>query len=125
VAKKETVRGKDIGARISLARKEQGGMSQIELGDLLGVSARSIQAYETGEVIPYRFLRDLERALNKPSAWFLYGEDALRARDEQFEELLGELRALRRAVDALAADSIHSGRPQARRSTGNGATNDV
>lgn len=80
-----------IGTRITQARLEQGGMSQAELAALLGLSERSIQAYETGEVIPYRQMRDLERVLKKPVAWFLHGEAALEARDSQFETIVAML----------------------------------
>jgi transcriptional regulator with XRE-family HTH domain len=77
-------------------------MSQRELADLLGVTERSIQAYEQGEVIPYRFVRQLESALGKPAAWFLHGDDAVNVSDAQFTEILHELRALKRAVERLA-----------------------
>lgn len=40
-----------IGARIKKARKEK-GLTQEELGDLLGRTQRTIQAYEKDEVIP-------------------------------------------------------------------------
>jgi transcriptional regulator with XRE-family HTH domain len=77
-------------------------MSQRELADLLGVTGRSIQAYEQGEVIPYRFVRQLESALGRPAAWFLHGDAAVNVRDEQYDEILRELRGLKRAVERLA-----------------------
>ncbi len=70
------IKATEIGRRIKLARKESGGMTQRELGDLLGVTERSVAGYEAGEVIPYRFLRQLESALNRPAAWILYGDEA-------------------------------------------------
>jgi transcriptional regulator with XRE-family HTH domain len=70
----EETRAKDIGSRIALARKEADGMTQRELADLLGVTERSVAAYEAGEVIPYRFMRQLEQLLNRPANWILYGE---------------------------------------------------
>jgi transcriptional regulator with XRE-family HTH domain len=82
----------EIGARISEARHEN-GMTQRELADLLKLSERSVAAYETGEVIPYRYLKDLERSLGRPAAWFLHGEDAIVGRDEQLSEILTRLDA--------------------------------
>lgn len=67
-------RAKEIGGRIALARKEADGMTQRELADLLGVTERSVAAYEAGEVIPYRFMRQLEQLINRPANWILYGE---------------------------------------------------
>ena len=70
------LRAREIGKRIKLARQEAGGMTQRELADLLGVTERSVAAYESGAVVPYRFLRKLEENLAKPAAWILYGEAA-------------------------------------------------
>lgn len=67
--------GREIGRRIVEARREF-GMSQKELADLVHVSERSMQAYESGEVIPYRKLADLASVLNRPAAWILHGEKA-------------------------------------------------
>jgi transcriptional regulator with XRE-family HTH domain len=72
---KDSVRAKEIGERIQLARRESGGMTQRELADLLGVTERSVAAYEAGDVIPYRFIRKLEEVLDKPATWILYGSN--------------------------------------------------
>src|SRR4029077_7006859 len=48
----------DIGARIRQARGAA-GLTQVELAELIGVSTRSEQGYELGEVIPYRHMRKL------------------------------------------------------------------
>lgn len=90
-----------IGQRIAQARVEAGGMAQRELADLLGVSERSVQAYEAGEVVPYRYFKELERILGRPMAWLLHGEDAVVARDEQHEAVMAELRAVRRELSAI------------------------
>lgn len=77
-------------------------MTQRELGELIGVTERSVAAYESGDVIPYRFLRDLERVLGVEAAWLLHGEDAVRTTESaQLADVLVELRELRAAVDAL------------------------
>jgi transcriptional regulator with XRE-family HTH domain len=83
-------RAREIGARIVQARKELGGMRQEELADLIHVSVRSMQAYEAGEVVPYRKLKALETVLGKSMAWILHGEDTepgLRNVDKQLVEV--------------------------------------
>ena len=88
----------EIGKRVALARHEADAMTQRELADLLGVTERSVAAYESGEVIPYRYVRDLERFLNKPAGWFLHGDDV--EQDRQYDVLLEEIRQLRAALEA-------------------------
>lgn len=97
-----TEKGREVGQRIALARHEAQGMSQRELGELVGVTERSVQAWEAGEVIPYRYLRDLEHALARPAAWFLHGDDAVVGHDEATREILHRLDRLEKAVDAIA-----------------------
>lgn len=92
-------KAKEIGQRIVQGRAEAGGMSQRELADLLGVSERSVIAYEKGEVIPWRFFERLQDALGKPSAWLIHGEDALVARDD---EIAGQLSRLETRVEEVA-----------------------
>ena len=67
----------EVGRRIVQARNEypEGKITQEELAELAGVSQRSMQAYETGEVIPYRKMRDIAEALNVSTSWLLHGED--------------------------------------------------
>ena len=73
-------------------------MTQRELADLLDVTERSVAAYEAGEVIPYRFMRQLEGLLNRPANWILYGEQP--STDAGLERSLAELNA---KVDELLA----------------------
>lgn len=95
----ETARAEEIGARIALARREADGMTQRELADLLGVTERSVAAYEAGEVIPYRFMRQLEQLLNRPANWILYGEatsatdwqEAFAEVSQKLDEILAQL----------------------------------
>lgn len=97
----EASHAQEIGLRIAQGRMEQGRMSQRELADLIGVSERSVQAYEAGEVIPYRYMKVLETALDKPMAWILHGENGVVAPDESLKAVLKELRAIRREVREL------------------------
>jgi transcriptional regulator with XRE-family HTH domain len=96
-----TEKSREIGARIAAARHEAGAMGQQELGDLVGVTVRSVQAWEAGEVIPYRYLRDLESALGRPAAWILHGEEAVVGHVEATREILERLDGLQSSVDAL------------------------
>lgn len=78
-------------------------MTQDELAHLLGLTTRSVQAHESGSVIPYKYLREYERALGKPAAWFLHGEAAIRQpTSEEHQELLDRLDHLQQTVEALA-----------------------
>lgn len=78
-------------------------MTQEELAALIKVAPRTMQAYEQGEIVPYKYLRDLERILNRPAAWFLHGEAAMQAPDKQHDEVMEMLRDLHRKVDMLVA----------------------
>lgn len=94
-------RAREIGERVAKARRESGGMTQKDLAQQLGISARTVQAYEQGEIIPYKNLRPLESLLGRPAAWFLYGDDALQATDEQHAETVALLRDLHMKVDQI------------------------
>lgn len=85
---------RQVGQRIVEARKEfpTGMISQRELAELVQVSERSMQAYEAGEVIPYRKMKELSEVLNRPISWILHGDDV--AQDS------GELRP---ALDSILA----------------------
>jgi DNA-binding XRE family transcriptional regulator len=72
--RKDTLRAKEIGARIKQARHEAGGMTQRELAELVGVTERSIAGWEAGNVIPFRWMRLIEDAVARPAEWILYGE---------------------------------------------------
>lgn len=98
----EVERAVEVGRRIAQARKEFDGrgMTQKDLADLLGVSERSVAAYEGGEVIPYRFIRKLEECLERPAAWFLHGTEVV-DRDEQLQEILDILKTIRSEVRKL------------------------
>jgi DNA-binding XRE family transcriptional regulator len=95
----------EIGARIRQARKEAGGMTQGELGDLIGVTERSIQAYEQGDSIPYKYGNKLEAVLGRPVAWFWYGDEALQSTDDHHESVMAELKALRAELRKLVRKS--------------------
>jgi transcriptional regulator with XRE-family HTH domain len=89
----------EVGERIVEARKEM-SLRQEELADLVGVSQRTMQAYERGEVLPWRKLRELERVLNRPAQWILHGEESVGTpSSEQYQQILEELRAIRSLLE--------------------------
>ncbi len=101
----------EIGKRIAEARKEAGGMTQEELGELVGVSVRSIAAWELGDVIPYRHLKELEKATGTDPAWLLHGAEATDVRDRQLEEINRKLDEVLRRLDLGEAAPRQEGRP--------------
>ena len=86
----------EVGKRIEQARKEN-GMNQQEVADYLGMSVRSIHAYEAGEVIPYRNMKRIEQLFNRPVAWFLHGQEGIEAPvDDRFDQIFDRLGKLER-----------------------------
>lgn len=65
-----------IGPRIKQAR-EEAGLTQVELGQLIGQAERTIQSWESGERHPrLPGLHALARATGKPLSWFWTAEGA-------------------------------------------------
>jgi transcriptional regulator with XRE-family HTH domain len=98
-----------IGWRIARARKER-GLTQEELAALIGVSARSIQGYEAGKVVPYRRLTQLAEITNCEVGWILQGDVAATAGSDPevvdrlviaVEEVSAEARRIRVAAERL------------------------
>lgn len=104
--KPDRKRAEEIGRRIAQARKEAGGMTQRELGELIGVTDRSVMAYEKGEVIPYRFLRKIEEATGRSAGWILHGdrynETPTGENVEVSKRILEELVSIRELLEAQA-----------------------
>jgi transcriptional regulator with XRE-family HTH domain len=95
-----------IGGRIARARKES-GLTQEELASRVGVTARSIQGYEAGKVVPYRHLSRLAEITDRELAWFLESDDAAALAEVAtrlvtlVEELAEEARAIREVAERL------------------------
>jgi transcriptional regulator with XRE-family HTH domain len=97
--------GRDVGRRIARARYEAGWMTQKTLAELLCVCVRSVQAYESGRTIPYRHLHRLAEIFEKPSSWFLDGEQRTEEGSSPVEhenQILEGLEAQTRVLKALA-----------------------
>jgi transcriptional regulator with XRE-family HTH domain len=65
---------KQIGERIVRARNEK-GIKQKELADLIHVTARAVTDWETGKVVPWTRMDDIAAILEKPKTWLLHGEE--------------------------------------------------
>jgi transcriptional regulator with XRE-family HTH domain len=63
---------REIGLRIAAARRES-GLTQAEFAKLVGVTSRSVQAYEAGKIVPWRHLDRFEEITRRPRSWFLRG----------------------------------------------------
>ena len=100
----------EIGGRIAIARRET-GLTQEEAADLVGVSTRSWQGYELGEVVPYRHIDRISTVLNRTIAWLLHGdkgvgpEDRLARIERQVAEIHGWL-APPESPDLASADRL-------------------
>lgn len=94
----EETHAHEIGKRLIEARREL-GMSQRELADLIHVSERSMQAYESGDVIPYRKLKDLGDVLSRPMSWILHGDKA----EVSSMELVPLVKSIVERLDRLVA----------------------
>ena len=106
-----------IGERLIAARKEH-GMSQQEVADLIHVSSRSMQAYESDDVIPYRYLRELSEVLEVPMGWILHGEDA----PEETGELKPILLDILKELQKISAQTDHGKTATAKRPARKAAT---
>ena len=76
-----------IGARILQARRES-GLTQRELAELLGITARSVQNYEAGRIVPWRHISHIETITRKRPGWLLREEDGAGALDATISQLL-------------------------------------
>jgi transcriptional regulator with XRE-family HTH domain len=112
--------GRDVGRRIAQARYEAGWMTQKTLAELLCVCKRSVQAYEAGRTIPYRHLHRLGEIFERPTSWFLYGDQPaddhssavdrddeiakrLDAQTSVLKALTVQMREVRKTLDTLSS----------------------
>lgn len=71
----EEQKRREIGTRIAQARKEA-GMTQPELAEVLNVSHRSVQDYEAGKTVPYKYFPRLEEIFpGRGPGWWLHGRE--------------------------------------------------
>lgn len=89
----------EIGGRIAQAR-EEAGLRQEDLADLIGVATRTIQNYEAAATKPYGKLRAIAEATGRNVEWLLHG-DANEAHPTDLATLHRELAATQAMVEAI------------------------
>ena len=111
----------ELGRRIRQAR-EDAGLTQSELADLLGLRhPQSISRYERGETeVPQKRLRRIAEVTGKPLGFFLTEEQMPQKPAEDgdtlalVQKVLEEVRALRAAVSRLEEEPTRAGTPRER-----------
>ncbi len=76
----------EIGDRIRQAR-EQAGLRQEDLADLIGMSTRQVQNYEAADSKPYAKLRAIAGATGVSVEWLLQGDEAVTPPGDLHERL--------------------------------------
>lgn len=87
---------RNVGRRIAQAR-EQAGLTQKQLADLLDISEGSVSNYERGlwkKGPPYEHMSRMEEVTNRPVGYLLYGDSMVTS----LESLLGDMRADRAEI---------------------------
>jgi transcriptional regulator with XRE-family HTH domain len=79
---------REAGKRIKEVR-ERRGLTQDELGELLGVVSRTVSAYERGERLDWRVLPEIGEALGEDPIWLANGK-RYESRLDQLEERLAQ-----------------------------------
>lgn len=91
----------NFASRLRLARREA-RLSQVELGQALGVSGQSVKEWEAGRASPhFDRLSDIARVTEKPLAWFFQAGEAAEGTHETLRHALGELDRLSASLDRL------------------------
>lgn len=114
----------EIGDRIKQAR-ERAGLRQEDLADLIGMSTRQVQNYESGDSKQYAKLKAIADATGSPVEWLLHGDDGASGRPpadiESLAEQVAEARAdvahLLELVEQLRED-LSQAPPASRRASG-------
>jgi transcriptional regulator with XRE-family HTH domain len=99
----------EIGTRIAQAR-EEAGLTQEDLGDLIDLSTRQVQNLEAGVSKPFKHLEAIAGATGKPSEWFLREDEDATERDDRLRQIVQEELAdvqgqVRRILALLEAQS--------------------
>lgn len=105
-----------IGQRLIAARKEM-GMKQVEVAELIHVSERTMHAYESDEVVPFRKLKELSELLGRPMSWILHGDRAEQTPGDLGPQLGEILVVLQEIRDNLKPKSAPKPRPRAKTKT--------
>jgi transcriptional regulator with XRE-family HTH domain len=83
----ELAERKRLGERIRRARQER-GLTQRELAEQLGITARSLQNYEAGTIVPWRHLGRIEVLTHRRAGWLLRDDETGGALEATIADLL-------------------------------------
>jgi transcriptional regulator with XRE-family HTH domain len=89
----------EIGRRVREARKKA-GLTQEQLAAMCSFSKRSLQDYEAGVTEPYKHLREIAQATDRPLHWLLTGEEP-----QLDEEVADRLDRIEQVLEVLVARS--------------------
>ena len=76
-------------------------LTQVELAELVGVSQRSMQAYENGEVVPYRKMKEIAAVLEVSTAWLLHGNESAGEDSERLARIERQMDDLTETIRVL------------------------
>jgi transcriptional regulator with XRE-family HTH domain len=93
--------------KIRLARKSA-DMSQYVLADKIGVSDKTISAYESARAIPpTQILKAIAQATNRPVSFFFETEaEAKEKNNNELEKLFNEVHQIRKILEKLLKEKI-------------------
>jgi transcriptional regulator with XRE-family HTH domain len=102
----DRAQAKEIGRRLAEARRAA-RLTQGVVADAIGVSIRSYQGYEGGEVIPYGHFPWLSDVLQRSMGWFLHGDDVPSSTElvriaDSLSRVVEELRLIRAQLERNA-----------------------
>ena len=111
----------DIGAKIKAARIEK-GMTQEELGDILGVQKSAVAKYENGRIVNIKrsTLKKISDVLGIPPFELVFDEEAKKnpvgtaerhfeiLMDEDISDIFDDFKTLDAAQKKIGKDLVHS-----------------
>lgn len=112
----------EIGDRIARAR-ERAGLRQEDLADLIGMSTRQVQNYESGASKQYSKLRAIADATGATVEWLLHGDPENEdVKDERAAVLLERVEAVHEELRQLRTllEHVAGGRTPGRKASGRG-----
>lgn len=93
----------ELGSRIKTAR-EQAGLTQDDLADIVGLSMRQIQNLESGTSKPYKHLATIAEATGRSVEWLLHGDAPTSADEDRLREIVREeVSGLQAQLDRILA----------------------
>lgn len=98
-------RARCIGDRIRQARNDL-GVTQKELADLVHVTTRAVTDWETGKTVPWARFKDLAPILEKPASWLRCEDEMVESAElrKLMQQLIANQRELSDQIRLLRAD---------------------